>query len=264
VLANDLTFADALAGSPLAAAKHGPLLLNPADTLDPRVAAEVQRVVPQGATVFVLGGGAAIKPGVEDELTRAGYHAVRYGGANRFATAVEIADQGLNNPATVLEATGMNFADALSGGAAASHTVGAVLLTNDATQAPETAAYLGAHPGDTRYALGGPAAAADPAAKAYVGSDRYETSTIVAQAFFANPTTIGFASANAFADAVSGGAHISVNGGPIILVPASGPLPSNVQSYVLAQASQITRGWLYGGPLAAGDDVKAELARSIG
>src|SRR5207302_1287006 len=112
--------------------------------------------------------------------------------------AVQIADQGLGNPATVLEATGLGFADALSGGAAAAKVHGAILLTDGDAQAPDTAAYLAAHPSDTRYALGGPAAHADPAATEEVGRDRYETSAMVAEAFFPLPAIAGAADGLAF------------------------------------------------------------------
>jgi len=44
---------------------------------------------------------------------------------------------------------------------AAIHTGGAILLTDGTVQAPETATYLGAHSGDTRYAIGGRLGVAD-------------------------------------------------------------------------------------------------------
>ena len=72
----------------------------------------------------------------------------------------------LGNPTTVLEATGLNFPDALAGGPAAIEDGAAILLTNGKVQAAETSAYLAAHTGGSHFALGGPAAAADPSAVA--------------------------------------------------------------------------------------------------
>src|SRR5579884_1700253 len=60
VLARSDDFADALAGTPLAVAKNAPLLLTPPTTLDARVSAELQRVVPAGGTVYLLGGTVAL------------------------------------------------------------------------------------------------------------------------------------------------------------------------------------------------------------
>src|SRR5437868_12504745 len=172
LLARSDTFPDALAGGPLAAKVHGPLLLTSSAALDTSVKAEIARVAVSGATVYILGGAAAVSAGVETTLTGMGFVPKRLSGANRFATSVAIADE-MGDPTTVFEATGINFPDALSGGPAAVKTGGVILLTNGAAQSDATAAYLAAHPGGTHYALGGPAAAADPSANPLVGDDRY-------------------------------------------------------------------------------------------
>ena len=49
-------FADALAGGPLAVDRDGPLLITNPDQLFDAVAAEIDRVLPDGATVYLLGG----------------------------------------------------------------------------------------------------------------------------------------------------------------------------------------------------------------
>ncbi len=179
-------------------------------------------------------------------------------GADRFATAAAIAGV-LGNPNQVLLATGIAFPDALSGGAAAARVSGAVLLTNGNLQATETGAYLLAHPGDTVTAVGGPAAAADPSAASVVGSDRYATAADVAQKFFSAPAAIGFASGVTFPDALSGGAAIGSFGGPMLLVPACGTLPSPLTTYLASIKAGVTTGTLYGGAFAVGDDVLAAL-----
>ena len=263
VIASASTFADALPGTPLAVAKNGPLLLTGHDGLDPQVAAELQRALPPGATVYLLGGSFALSPTVATQVQGLGFTVVHYAGTNRFDTAAIIADQGLGNPPTVLEATGLDFPDALSGGAAAAANQAAVLLTAGTAQAAETVAYLSRHPSDTRYALGGQAAAADPSAKPVVGADRYDTSTRVATTFFSNPTRIGVASGVAFPDALSGGANIGAQHGPMILVPRSGPLTAALQSYLKANAPSLVDGVAYGGGLALGDDVLTEVRQAI-
>jgi Bacterial Ig-like domain (group 3)/ell wall binding domain 2 (CWB2) len=262
VLARADAFPDALAGTPLAVAKHGPLLLSSSTTLDPRTQDELQRALPTGRTVYLLGGIQALGDGVKDALATAGYNVVRYGGADRYATAVTIADQGLSNPATILEATGQNFADALAGGAAAAHVAGAILLTNGSSQAAPTATYLAAHSADRRYALGGPAAAADPKATALVGADRYETSVKVAQQFFTHPTLVGAAFGGKFPDGLAGGAHIGQKQAPLVLVNTS-DLPSTVRAYLSGEADSITKGYVYGGALVVGDSVLQAVQQAI-
>jgi hypothetical protein len=263
VLASDANFPDALAGAPLASAKDGPLLLVPPTGLPADVAQEISRVAPEGSTVYILGGTDAIPSSVDSTLSGIGFTPDRLAGADRFGTAVAIADA-LGDPTTVFEATGLDFADGLSAGAAAAAQSGVVLLTDGSTQAPETATYLSAHPGKD-YAIGGPAATADPSATAIAGADRYATAVMVATTFFpgdssspSGPSIVGFASGEAFPDALSGGANIGAQGGPLLLVPSSGPLPSSLSTY-LDNTPSITTGYLYGGPAAVGDDVLAEL-----
>ncbi len=211
VLARGDLFPDALAGSPLAVAKGGPLLLTSlvASTgIDVRTTAEIQRVLSPGKTIFILGGEVAISAAVATQLQGLGYTIVRLGGADRFDTAILIASNGLNNPANILLATGLNFPDALAAGAAAAKVNGAVLLTNGTVQPPANQTYLSAHPSDVLFALGGPAAVAVPTAQSISGVDRYDTAVKVAQKFFTSPTTVGLASGVNFPDGLTGGAHI--------------------------------------------------------
>lgn len=256
VLASDAGYPDALAGTPLAAAQHGPLLLTTPGSLDPAVASEISRVLVPGGTVDVLGGDQAVSQAVGTELAQQGLAVKRIAGPDRFATATAIATA-LGAPSTVLEATGASFADALSAGAAAARLGGAVLLTNGATQAPETTAYLIAHPG-AHTAVGGPACQADPQATCLAGPDRFATSVAVAQASFSAPTVADFASGLAFPDALSAGAQAAALGGPVLLVPAAGPLPASVISY-LGRESSLSRAFVVGGLAAVGADVAGEI-----
>ena len=158
MLARSDTFADALAGTPLAVGKHGPLLLTGSSSLSSATSAEIQRVLAPGATVYVLGGISAITPAVANAVAALGHPVVRISGADRFATAAQVA-AALGNPNIVFEADGTNFPDALSAGSAAAEAGGVVLLTAGSGQSAPTAAYLAAHPSAKRYAIGGPAAA---------------------------------------------------------------------------------------------------------
>jgi outer membrane protein assembly factor BamB len=265
VLARSDYFSDALAGGPLAVEVRGPLLITPgsslSSSLDPRVQGEIQRVLPSGGTVYVLGGTLALSTNIDAVLESLGYKVVRVAGSDSYATAVAIAGQ-LGDPSTVFEATATNFADALSAVPAAIKAHGAILLTDGSTQAPETATYLAAHPSDTRYAVGGPlaAAGADPSATAVWGEDLYATSAAVATKFFPAAKTFGAATGLDFPDALSGGVFMgsSSHAGPMLLVEPTLPLPSSVDSY-LNSDSAASSGYVFGGPLAVGDDVANAL-----
>ncbi|MGH9043498.1 MAG: cell wall-binding repeat-containing protein [Acidimicrobiales bacterium] len=265
VLARSDFFTDALAGGPLAAKEGGPMLITPpasqSATLDPRVLSEIQRVLRPGGAVYVLGGDLALSPGIDSQLGALGYEVMREAGTDEYDTAVKIA-QALGNPPIVFEATGLSFADALSSVPAAIQQDGAILLTDGSTQAPETAGYLAQHPGDTRYAVGGPLAAlgADPRATGVYGADLYGTSAAVATRFFGSATTFGAATGLGFPDALSGGVFMGIapREGPVLLVNPSLPLPSPIADY-LGGDPALKSGYLFGGPLAVGGDVAAAL-----
>lgn len=91
ILARADEFADARAGSPLADAIDGPLLLTHPDELADDTAAELRRAVRDGATVHLLGGEAALSPAVAQAVGGLGFDVERHGGATRFDTAEEIA-----------------------------------------------------------------------------------------------------------------------------------------------------------------------------
>ncbi len=268
VLARSDFFSDALAGGPLAAHVDGPLLITPgasqSSAIDPGVLSEIERVLRPGGTVYMLGGPLALSPHIDPALENLGYAVVRIAGTDEYGTAVAIAQQ-LGNPGVVFEATGLNFPDALSAVPAAIREGGAILLTDGTSQAPETAAYLAAHPGDRRYAIGGPlaAAGADPTAIAIYGQDQYGTSAAVAANFFASPTVVGAATGASFSDALSGGPMLGLDGGPLLLVAPTGPLPATIAAYLQTVTNSVRSGILFGGPLAVSNGVLAELDAAL-
>jgi len=272
VLARSDFFSDALAGGPLAADTDGPLLITPGPSLsanlDPGVQTEIQRVLPAGDTVYVLGGTIALSPNIDATLEALGYVVVREAGVDEYGTAVDIAKQ-LGNPTTIFEATGLTFYDALSSVPAAIEDHGAILLTEGSTQDPATTAYLAAHPADAHYAIGGPLAAlgADPVAIGIYGADAYSTSAAVANFFFAGANSYGVATGLGYTDALAGGVFMATGGrlGPILLVnPSVVPkVPAAVAAY-LATLTKGTQGYVIGGPLAIPADVLADIQADVG
>jgi Tol biopolymer transport system component len=294
VLSRDDQFADALSGSALAERFGGPLLLTRSTGLNPAVRAEISRVL--GApnsqyvkTVYLLGGEQALSPAVFNAVKAMGYNVQRIGGADRFATSVAVADKITNGnaPQRIFVATGENFADALSAGAAAfqpipnvgygSGTV--VVLTNDKAMPPATAAYLNrtAHTGSATsvpvYAIGGQADTAlrtigfsTGGAKEFTpvwGSDRYATSLLVAQDFFDGPAKVGFATGLNWTDALSGGALMGHLNGPLLLTdPKAGP-SADTTTWLHRTAPQLTRALIFGGNVAVAPSVNGAVGTAI-
>jgi hypothetical protein len=254
VIARADSFADALAGTPLAATKIGPLLLTASGSLDNRVGTELGRALPAGSTVYLLGGTTALSAGIDQSVAALGYQVVRFSGSDRYDTAAKVANDGLGAPSKVILATGLDFPDALCAGAAGAHLSAAVLLTAGPNMPAATSNDLAAHPPASRWAIGGQAAAADPGATPVVGTDRYDTSAKAASTFFAAPTGFGAALGSGFPDALSGGAHAAkTTAGPLLLVATSAPLPPPIASYLSATKSSLSKGYLYGGPAVVDD-----------
>jgi Calx-beta domain/ell wall binding domain 2 (CWB2) len=261
VLSRADRFPDALAGAPLAAVKQAPILLTPTDGLDAGAGAEIRRVLPGGKTVYLLGGDRALAPAVASQVAAMGYQVVRLAGADAFATAVQIANAA-GPPVVIIEATGVDFPDALAGGAAAVQQHGVVVLTDGTTMPQSTAGYIAAHPATPRFALGGPAAKADPKATPVVGADRYDTSARVAARFFSRPPVAAVASGQGFADSLAGGPHVGAKGGPLLLVTRDA-VPAVVRSYLSTNRSSITGGYLYGGTVVVSEAVRRDVQAAI-
>ena len=260
VLASDQSYPDALAGGPLAAKLGGPVLITDPSTLSAAAEAEIKRVLPAGGSVMVIGGSTAISDAILARLGADGFMAQRISGANRFATAVAVADV-LGDPANVVEASGLTFADALPGGPIAAKIGGVILLTDGSAQAPETAQYLSAHGGGTRVALGGPAAAADPSATPIVGANRYATAAKAAAAYFPSATVAGLASGLAFPDALAGGAAMAAGGAPILLTDPT-TLSPDTSGYLNSVQPTLTKIVVFGGESAVSSQVANSAAQA--
>ena len=267
VLARSDLYPDALVGAPLAALTNAPLLLTPSNVLPTTVLNEINRVLPVGATVYVLGGTVSIEPAVETALVNAGYTVERLGGADRFETATKVADAiaalaGADTD-TVLLASGLDFADALAASAAAAEHAHPVLLTAGADRSDTTTAWISANTPGELFCVGGPACAAaddDPVtdtAIEIVGATRYTTATKVAARFFDPGTPIGVASGVEFPDALAAAADTPNRGGPLLLT-APTSLPAEVNTFI--DTWNPTTIVIYGGPAAVSPAVAEQLA----
>lgn len=148
-----LAFPDALAAAPVATFAGDPLYLAPRGTLPASIIAamkadNVQRVV-------ILGGTGAVSAASEQALNAAfgAANVDRRGGADRYATAVAVADFGVSaglDWSTPAIATGENFPDALAGGVMQGHAGSVLLLTRTATLSPATGSALAQHDTEIR------------------------------------------------------------------------------------------------------------------
>jgi putative cell wall-binding protein len=277
VLARGDNFPDALAGVPLAKRDRGPLLLTPPSALNGATAAEIRRVLPKGKTVYILGGNQAVSPKVQQQLQGMGYNVQRFGGADRYGTALQIAENGMGSPHQVVVATGQDFADALSAGPLAADEGNAILLSNGKTLDPATKAYIAsaerkngaADPAFHLNAVGGAAVKATSylggQSHSLMGADRYETAAAVAARFAADMpvTQFGVATGMQFADALTGGAYMANAGEPLILTAPTVLAPADT-SLLRTMQNQISTITLFGGPVAIKQTVMDQITHAIG
>jgi putative cell wall-binding protein len=288
VLSRSDDFADALGGSALAAHDSGPLLLTETAKLNPATAAELQRTLAPGSTVYLLGGEKALSPAVVTAVQKLGFNAQRISGPDRFSTSVAIAGQmahdmkdSSGNPAVqrVLLATAKDFPDALAAGTAAGATPDTVLVLTNGTQMPSaTTGFLhqwaGTPAGANVYPVGG---AANTAAKTLgmnvpagnlklnglVGATRYETAALVAHQFFGatgTPHMYAVATGTNWADALSGGAAMGTLDGPLLLTEPTSLAPATRGFLNAEQAGgSIEVGVVLGGTAAVSNGVLNSL-----
>jgi len=149
IVAYGMNFADALAVSPVAWANGMPILLTPLAGLDADIEAAYDELGYTGA--IAVGGTAAVSANVVAELEAiSGAGTVdRWFGANRFATAVAIANEAeaaaMADFTYVGVANGMNFPDALAGGPIAGSYGGVMILVTPTTVPAESSAFFTAN-----------------------------------------------------------------------------------------------------------------------
>lgn len=156
-------FADALAVAPIAYRRAYPVLLTRPDALSPATAAALGAL--GSSEVVIAGGIAAVEPVVATQVgALSGVTVRRIGGDTRYGTAALVAadarTRGWADGAYVGVATGADYPDALSGGAAAGVRGGVMILTSPAVLSPEAAAFIvgGSKAGDPVRVFGGVAA----------------------------------------------------------------------------------------------------------
>jgi putative cell wall-binding protein len=229
-VASGMDFPDALAGGAAAAKRVAPLLLTRSDALPSAIASELQRLLP--TKIYILGGTGAVN-GTAASALSAIAPTERIGGSDRYATAAAVSEAMFPTASTAYIASGLGFADALSGGPAAAKQ-GAPLLLTGTTSLPAATRteLLRLNPSSIKI-LGGTGAvssqvedqirAALPAAAItrYSGPDRYATAAAVVTALWpAGSPTVFYASGTAFPDGLSATPAASINSAPLLLSTA--------------------------------------------
>lgn len=155
---------DALAAASTAAAQAAagtawPVLHTTPDAPYPATWRALKALRPR--RVVLVGGPDVLSGALADRLRGRGHRVDRVAGADRYATAVKIADLAPHGPSRVVAVTGTTYADAVSAGAYAAHTAATVAVVPPAALPEPTHVWLNDRRGAGLTVLGGPTAVSD-------------------------------------------------------------------------------------------------------
>ena len=261
ILASGDNFADALAGSYLAAEKHAPILLHRAGSVALNQA-YIEENLAENGTVYLLGGTSAVPADVENSLKSAGISVKRLSGDTRYDTNLEILKEaGIHANQEILIATGTNFADSLS----ASATGLPILMVNNKSGLLNEAqiAFLKGLTGCRFTIIGGTSAVSESLKEALTqygtvsrlaGANREATSILVAETYFQDPSRVVLAYSRNFPDGLCGGPLAYHQKAPLILTNAG---QETIAADYVAK-NPVSRAYILGGTSALSDET-AEL-----
>ena len=240
VVASGSDFPDALAGAYLAKKMNAPILLTNAG-MAPAVAQYIKDNMAPGGKIYILGGTGAVPEVMETELKKLGFtdaNIERLAGSNRYDTNIRILRAAGVSGEDLLVCSGKDYADSLSASALGKPIllVGDTLLPAQADFLDEVKTGISGN----IYAIGGPGAVSEKAfgqvteavyggtAPAGVivdrlaGSNRYTTSTAVADRFFPDGCErLVLAYALNYPDGLAGGPLAYALDAPLVLVTNS-------------------------------------------
>ena len=258
VIASGRNFPDALAGSYLARKLNAPILMaNEKPQYADPLRAFIKENLEEGGTIYVLGGTGAVPESVLEGLEA--FNIKRLAGTTRYETNLLILDEAGVANEDILVCTGRGFADSLSASA-----TGRPILLVGKSLTEEQIKFMKEHRGNQYYIIGGTGAVSSEiqtvvndygTTKRLSGASRYETSILVAETFFENPTTAILASAKNFPDGLCGGPLAMSKDAPLILT-ATGKDASAVE-YVK------TKGISVGAVLGGDGLISDEATKSV-
>ena len=118
------------------------------------------------------------------------------------------------------------------------------------------------------YAVGGPAAAASPDSTPYIGVNRYQTASMLADAFFqflpsqGKVQNVGVASGENYADAVIAGGFMANSDGPLLLTEHNF-LDGYTSDYLSSQRDWVNNAFVFGGTAVLDPGVATSVSDAL-
>lgn len=279
LLATGEDFPDALGATPLAASLEAPLLLLHDGYISESIFAELDRLGTEEVTI--LGGGDVVEGSGEHHLAERGIDSRRIAGADRYATAAQIATEVGASPAgQAVVASGEFFADAMAAGSLSAGPDRLPVLLASMHDVPDvTMAALRELEVAEIMLIGGPGILSPAVEQELVGAgmrvarfagpNRFATSARVATDAFARiesgDVPLVMAVGTAFADALAAGPLMARLGGVLLLLPPNdlGLSPEGVR-FVRDRLGRLTSPLLLGGTAAVNGIVEWQMRAVLG
>lgn len=271
VLARADKFADALSGGVLAYKENAPLLITSSDELQEGVQAEIERVLKDDGTIYILGGPVAISEAVKDNLNDLGDYTVkRIAGRTRMETACKIAREIGADSGQAIIAYSHDFPDALAISSHAARAGIPILTSRTDRLSDEAKEYLEENNIEQAYVVGGTAVISDNVLSEIElivgsgnvtrlgGTNRYETAKIIADQFFPTSSTAALAYGRNFPDALAGGVNAAMHAAPVLLVEDD-RVPPEIAGYLTDKKDSLDSIIIYGGTAVVQDSVVFEV-----
>ncbi|SHN73242.1 cell wall-binding repeat-containing protein [Desulfitobacterium chlororespirans] len=237
----DANLVDALTAAPLARTKDMPILLTSGHSLNSFAGEQLKRL--ETKTVYITSGQGVIKQAVLDELSALKINIVPLGGADRYETAVNIAQEikKTRELDTVVVTTSLSNADALTIAPIAAVNGWPVLLTAANTLSPDTGGFINQEQIAKTYVIGGVGAVSPTVEKALPdptrigGANRFETNLRIIENFkhqldFSQGTYFANGLNEHLVDSLVGSSLIARTSSPLILTEKT--LSPTVGSYL--------------------------------
>lgn len=263
IVASGLNFADALSSAYLAKVKNAPILIV-SDKTAGRVAQYIKENTDTDASVYIIGGTAAVSAAAESKLKIR--KTVRIAGPNRYITNLLVLREADVKDQEILIASGTDYADALSASA-----VGEPIMLTAGKQLLESqVSYLKTISSKSAVIIGGNAAV-DAGIEAMAkkqfkkverigGINRYETSSKVSDRFFASTPAAVLAYGMNYPDGLCGGPLAMKYGCPLLLTADHGFYYTKYAAARKGTQKAVTLG---GGTLISDNTVRRILSTGI-
>ncbi len=289
IIASGKNFPDALSASGLAGLYNAPIILVNDQLAGSQAEALLDQIKP--ANAIIVGGSMSVSDSIALEIANKGINVSRSFGEMRYDTSVQIYKDAIANGKqwgdTAILVSGNNYPDALSIAPFAYAAKAPVFLTNfDNGLSSDTAAALANF--DKIVIVGGEKsvpqvvenqlkATSGASIVRLAGEDRYQTCSKVnawetgmdSDAAFAPSVTMSWnttavASAENYPDSLVSSPTLGKAGGVLVLADGSALGHYNIDNTIKSNIDTIGNAYIFGGPAAVSNEIKAELDGMLG